>query len=102
MRSSSVRKWLIDSVQVKQPAGVDKYGQVLNAASVTIDAKIRNDAMRAVTIDGEDFTSMTQIVTLYPIKVGDIVIIDGTSRPARAVKSLRGLRGGTTIFEVAL
>ena len=102
MRSSTIKKWLIDKVHVKNLAGIDEYGQPLDTPTVTIDAKILRDTTRSVTLDGVDFTSTTQVVTLYPIKVGDTIIIDGAPRPARAVKSLRGLRGGTTLFEVAL
>lgn len=102
MKRSSINRMLIDEVTIVRAGAVNEYGEPTGATSATVPAKIQNNTTRSVTVAGEDFTSTTQVVTLYDVRVGDVVSIDSSPRLVRAVKKLRGMRGGPTLVEAHL
>ena len=102
MRASSLKRLLRDSVSVTTHAGVDAYGQPQTATSVTVSGRVMHQQKRSVDADGEDFTTTTQVMTTHDIYVGDLLTVDGESRPVRAIKRADSLRAGVTLTEAQL
>jgi len=96
MRAAQVERWLLDTVTLGTSGAVDEYGQVTTSAS-SVAAKVMRSAKRARDVNGEEFTSDTQVALLTTVSVGDTLTIDGVTRPVRAVKAGVGVRGGITL-----
>jgi len=102
MRAATVKRWLADEVTFATASGANEFGEPTSPTSTVAPAKVAHAHRRSVTADGEEFTSVAQVVTLHAAQVGDTVTIDGASYRVRAIKSMRGLRGGVTLYEVML
>jgi len=102
MRAATINRWLLDEVTFTRAGGTNEYGEPTSPTAATVPAKIAHAHHRSVTDAGEEFTSTTQVVTLYAAHVGDAVTIGGSNYRVRAIKSMRGLRGGVTLYEVML
>lgn len=100
MRAAQVERWLLDTVTLGQASSIDEYGQP-TTSTTSVAAKVMHASKRARDINGEEFTSTTQVATLASVEVGDTLTIDGVTRPVRAVKRGTGVRGGA-LFTVAM
>ena len=102
MRAATVKRWLRDEVTFSTAGGVNEFGEPTGATETVVPAKVAHAHRRSASPEGEEFTSTTQVVTLHPATVGDTVTIDGAARRVRAIKSMCGLAGGVTLYEVLL
>lgn len=103
MRTAVLNRMLRDEVSVASRGAVDQYGQPTMSDPVTVKARVQFRQSRSVDPSGVEFISTTQVVTTHPIRVGDILTVDGQERVVRAVQSARGLRGdGVTLVEARL
>ena len=102
MRAGSIARMLRDRVTFTPSLGVDAYGQRLEGDGTLVSARVVHEHKRSRDPAGEEFLSTTQILTLHPAQVGDVVTVDGRTRAVRSVKRAGSLRGGATLTEVML
>ena len=102
MRAATLRRMLRQPILVRKRSGVDEYGQaVLGTAEVTLGFVVHNQR-RAVSLDGVEFTSPTQVLLMQPVEVGDVVVVEGRERIVRAVRRASGVTGAGEVTEASL
>lgn len=101
MRRGTVRRWLRDTITLSVVTGVDAYGQPSTSSS-SVPGRVMRNHRRSRDTTGEEFTSLTQVLLLDTVSVGDSLTIDGVERSVRAVKASAGVRGGVTLYEALL
>jgi hypothetical protein len=97
-----LQRLLRDQIAVKSISALDMFGQPTSTSNTTVSARVMHEHKRSRDVEGEEFLSTTQVVTMHPVDVGDSLTIDGQERKVRAVKRIDSLRVGVTLTEAHL
>ena len=102
MRAETLRRMLHQTVLVRKREGVDEFGQAELGEAREALGFVVHFQKRAVTVEGTEFTSSTQVLLMDAIEVGDVVIVEGRERIVRSVRRARGLTGSAEVTEASL
>ena len=103
LTSAVLNARFVDTCSYARATGVDASGGQTRAAAVNFKGRVVNRDRRTRNSKGEEVTSLTQIQTLTPVELSDLVTLpDASIHEVLAVSSAKSLTSHLVMYEVML
>lgn len=96
----NVKKLCTEEVPVRYFSKYDDTGTAVYSGTGVIRCRSENDRQEIMTAAGEKVISEGLIISVDPVKPGDVLTLDGAERPVLLVGTPKHLNGTISHYEV--